>query len=103
MAFQDDFRDPGQRRSHPADGEAGGELPAPPPRFLAAANALIAHNSGCIDKGACGPTRGEGELITLTRCAKTPEGEKKKKIGRGKKRSGGAPTADAGIGGPTPS
>ncbi|MGC6482622.1 MAG: UvrD-helicase domain-containing protein [Synechococcus sp.] len=35
--------------------------------ILEAANALIAHNSERIDK-VLRPTRGEGELITLTRC-----------------------------------
>ena len=35
--------------------------------ILEAANALIAHNTERIDK-VLRPTRGDGELITLTRC-----------------------------------
>jgi len=66
MGFQDDF---GDRASDEATRtmvklEENYRSTA---TILAAANALIAHNSERIDK-VLRPTRGEGELITLTRC-----------------------------------
>ena len=66
MGFQDDFGD-GAASETTATMVKLEENYRSTATILEAANALIAHNSERIDK-VLRPTRGEGELISLTRC-----------------------------------
>jgi DNA helicase-2/ATP-dependent DNA helicase PcrA len=66
MGFQHDFGD-GEPDEHTATMVKLEENYRSTATILEAANALIAHNSERIDK-VLRPTRGDGELITLTRC-----------------------------------